>query len=64
MSIVWLTEKNNNAKIAVNPEHVVAVFVASEGEMQGTTIVSLVNGTIPVAETDLEVVTLVNGASN
>ena len=61
MSLVWFTDKVNNAKVAVNPEHVVAVFTAAEGELQGVTIISLVNGTIPVLETDLEVFSAING---
>ena len=59
--LVWFTDKVTESKVAINPEQVVAVFTAAEGELQGTTIISLVNGTIPVAESDLEVVTAVNG---
>ena len=62
MALVWFTDKVSTKKVAVNPEYVVAVFVAAEGELEGTTIISLINGTIPVAESDLEVVTAVNGA--
>lgn len=61
MKIVWFTDKMTSKKVAVNPEHVVAVFVASEGDLDGTTIISLVNGTIPVQESDLEVVTAITG---
>ena len=61
MALVWFTDKVSTKKVAVNPKYVVAVFVAAEGEMEGTTIISLINGTIPVAESDLEVVTAVNG---
>jgi len=61
MSLVWFTDKVNNGKVAINSDHVVAVFTAAEGELEGTTIVSLVNGTIPVAESDLEVITALNG---
>lgn len=62
MALVWFTDKVNNAKVAINPDHVVAVFTAAEGELQGTTIISLINGTIPVSEDNLEVVTALNGA--
>ena len=61
MALVWFTDKVSTKKVAINPKYVVAVFVAAEGEMEGTTIISLINGTIPVAESDLEVVTAVNG---
>ena len=59
MALVWFTDKVSTKKVAVNPKYVVAVFVAAEGEMEGTTIISLINGTIPVAESDLEVVTAI-----
>lgn len=60
MALVWFTDKVNNTKVAINPAQVVAIFTAAEGDLQGTTIISLINGTIPVAETDLEVVTALN----
>ena len=59
MALVWFTDKVSTKKVAINPKYVVAVFVAAEGEMEGTTIISLINGTIPVAESDLEVVTAI-----
>ena len=61
MSLVWFTDKVTQQKVAINPEYVVAVFTASEGELKDTTIISLVNGTIPVVETDIEVVASVSG---
>jgi hypothetical protein len=61
MALVWFTDKVNNTKVAINPAQVVAIFTAAEGDLQGTTIISLINGTIPVGETDLEVVTALNG---
>lgn len=61
MALVWFTDKVTEKKVAINPEFVVAVFVAAEGDLAGSTIISLINGTIPVAETDLEVVSAVNG---
>ena len=59
--MIWLTDIKTEQKIAINPKHVVAVFVASEGEMVGQTFVGLVNGNVVVKETDLEVVTALNG---
>jgi len=58
MSLHWLTDATNGTKIAVNSEYVVAVFTAQEGPVEGKTVISLINGTVPVNETDLEVVSL------
>lgn len=60
-TLVWFTDKVNKNKVAINPNHVVAVFTATQGELDGSTVISLLNGTIPVEETDLEVVTAING---
>ena len=62
MALVWFTDKVNGGKVAVNPLHVVAIFTASEGELDGVTVISLVNGTIPVTESDIEVFAAINGA--
>ena len=60
MSLIWLTDAKTSSKVAINPEHVVAVFTASEGDFEGQTVVGLLNGNIVVSETDLEVVGLFN----
>lgn len=62
MSLIWLTDGMTSRKVAINPTYVVAVFTATEGDAKDLTIISLTNGTIPVKETELEVVTAVNGA--
>jgi|APCry1669189534_1035231.scaffolds.fasta_scaffold47342_2 hypothetical protein len=36
--------------IAVNSDHVVAAFVATEGDLQGKTIINLINGMVAVEE--------------
>lgn len=41
---VYLNEATTDQPIAINPQHVVAVFEAANGEMAGKTIVNLVNG--------------------
>lgn len=60
MSLVWLTDALNGNKVAVNPEYVVAVFTAKEGPAEGKTVISLINGTIPVEEDELQVVSVFN----
>jgi len=56
MSLVWLTDASNGSKVAVNPKYVVAVFTPSEGPAEGKTVISLINGTIPVVENEIDVV--------
>jgi hypothetical protein len=60
--MIWLSDVKNNHKVAVNPSNVVAVFTAPDGEFEGKTVVSLVSGTLVVNETDLDVVSMVEGA--
>lgn len=62
MSLIWLTDGMTDRKVAINPTYVVAVFTATEGDAKDLTIISLTNGTIPVKESELEVVTAINGA--
>jgi uncharacterized protein YlzI (FlbEa/FlbD family) len=54
--MIWITDALNGAKVAINPEHIVAVFIAQEGEMKDKTIVNLINGQIVAAEDDLTIV--------
>ena len=61
--MIWLTDAKNEQKVAVNPEYVIAVFTGTEGEVEGKTVVSLINGTLFVNETDLEVVSALSGAT-
>lgn len=61
MKIIWLTDSATGAKIGINPEYVVAVFIAMTGEVMGKTVVSLTNGSITVTETDIEVAGMLQG---
>jgi hypothetical protein len=59
--LIWVTDTNNKAKVAVNTEHLVVVFTAQEGEQTGKTVLGLTGGiNVIVEETDLEIVALVN----
>lgn len=60
MSLVWFTDGVTGKQVAINPTYVVAVFTATEGEAKGLTIISLVSGTIPVRDEQLDVVTALN----
>ena len=59
--MIWLTDVKTQKKLAINPKYIIAVFVATEGEAEGKTFVSLINGNVVVEESDLEVVNLING---
>ena len=62
--MIWLTDVQNKGRVAINPDHVVVVFTAPDGDYEGKTIISMVNGTLMVEEDDLEVVTAVQGAKS
>jgi hypothetical protein len=61
MSLIWFDDAVNGGKVAINPEHVVALFVAAEGPAEGKTVIGLLTGTIPVEQTVDEVFAAVNG---
>ena len=48
--------------VFVNPEYVVAIFTAQDGEHEGKTAITLINGNVLVGDDLLEVVGAVNGA--
>jgi hypothetical protein len=60
MTMIYVTDISKT-KIAINPDHVVAVMPIIEGEHEGKTALGLVNGTIVVEETDIELVGILNG---
>ena len=47
--------------VAINPNFVVAVFTAGEGEMAGKTVIGLSNGNIVVSQDFLNVVGQLQG---
>ena len=59
--MIWVTDALNNGKVALNEKHIVAVFEMKEGEHVGKTAINLVNGSIIVSETDIEVVGQLQG---
>lgn len=63
MSLVWFTDHTTGSRVAVNPKYVIAVFTPKEGPAEGYTVISLINGTIPVEESELDVVTAINGGN-
>ena len=59
--MLYLTDANNNQKIAINTDHIVAVHKSVEGEnATGKTIVNLTNSHLFVLEEDYEIVSMIN----
>lgn len=58
----YVTDALNGAKVAINSDLVVAVFIVPDGEHQGKTSINLSNGNILVQESDIELVALFNGS--
>lgn len=54
--LLTFTEVVSSSPVAVNPEYVVAVFTAKEGDYVGKTVIGVINGSVVVAEDYLEVV--------
>jgi|APCry1669193128_1035447.scaffolds.fasta_scaffold91541_3 hypothetical protein len=60
MLINFIESKSNEA-FAINPEHVVAVFTATEGDMVGKTFILFAGGNVAVNESYNDVVGALNG---
>ena len=59
--LVYFTDATSQQQIAINPKQVVAVFTVKEGEMQGKTAIGVINGSILVEESQVEVVGVLQG---
>jgi len=59
--LIYFTDAKTNKPIAVNPEHVVVVFMAEE-EGKEYTIINTLTGNVATEETQLNVVAQLNGA--
>ena len=54
--LLTFTDAISNNSISINPNYIVAVFVAPEGEQAGKTVIGLSNGNILVSDDYLAVV--------
>ena len=54
--MIWVTDLQTGNKVAINPQYVVAVFIAAEGPTEGNTIINLTTGQLAVKESDIDVV--------
>ena len=61
MKMIYVTDSLNGIKVAINTQHVVAVFKMTDGEFINKTNVKLIDGNIIVAEEDYEIVAMING---
>ena len=61
MKMIYVTDSLNGIKVAINTQHVVAVFKLTDGEFINKTNVKLIDGNIIVAEEDYEIVAMING---
>lgn len=59
--LLYFTDAVNGASVAVNPEYVVVVFSATEGEHEGKTIINLSGGSLVTSDSLLDVVGRING---
>ena len=59
--LVYFTEVVSGHKIALNPAHITGVFIANDEEHKGKTVVSLLNGSFLVAESQIEAVGMLQG---
>ena len=61
--LIYFTEAKTNKSIAISPKHVMCVFEVDDGgEFNGYTYIVLETGGIAVNESQLNVVSLINGA--
>ena len=59
--LVYFTDAVNSCSIAINPTYVVAVFSAHDGPHLGKTVISVINGTVVVEESQIDVVGVLQG---
>ena len=55
MTFLKFTESKSKECIVVNTDNIVAVFVATESDLKGTTVINLINGMVAVEEDFLTV---------
>lgn len=59
--LVYFTDAVSKQQVAVNPKYVVAVFPIIEGDMKDKTAISLINGSLAVDESQINVVGVLQG---
>jgi hypothetical protein len=59
--LVYFTDVVSKKQVAVNPKYVVAIFPIVEGDLKDKTAISLVNGSVAVEESQIDVVGILQG---
>ena len=59
--LVYFTDAVTKNKIAINPSYVVGVFIANDEEHKGKTVLSLLNGSFLITESQLDAVGQLQG---
>ena len=59
--LIYFTDAVSGNKLAINPEYVTGVFIANDEENKGKTVLSLINGSFLVSESQIETVGVLQG---
>ena len=63
--LIYFADITTGNSVALNPEHIVAVFEVTEGDHKGKTVISIVTGgTLITDESQFNVVGKINGELN
>jgi hypothetical protein len=62
--LIYLTDDVTKNKFAINPKYVVGVFIASDEKNNGKTVISMINGSFLIKETQFEAVGMIQGQLN
>jgi hypothetical protein len=59
--LIYFTDAVTGSKLAINPEYVTGVFIANDEENKGKTVLSLINGSFLISESQIETVGVLQG---
>jgi hypothetical protein len=59
--LIYFTDATSGNKLAINPKYVTGVFIANDEENKGKTVLSLINGSFLVNESQIETVGVLQG---
>ena len=59
--LIPFTDLKSGNSFALNPEHIIGIFVGTEGESEGKTMITVQGGTVVVEEEYVEVFGRING---
>jgi hypothetical protein len=59
--LIYFTDAITGNKLAINPKYVTGIFVANDEENKGKTVLSLINGSFLISETQIDAVGIIQG---